>query len=64
MLISQYFEKMVEKRYKEMKEKNISVGILAENFGKLKVFINEKPESFLFSTTIDSDEVYVGGSKK
>ena len=61
MKISKSFEKMVGERYKEMKEGNISEDFLDRVvWGELKIFISKKPRYVLFSTEINSDQIYVG----
>ena len=61
---SESFIMLVEKKYEKMKKKNIlEDNIELEIFGKLKIFINKKPEFILYSTTNNSDEIYIGSEQ-
>lgn len=61
MKIGTNFEEIVENKYKEMKENNISEDFLnKEVLGELMIFIGKKPKYVLFSKNIGADLVCVG----
>lgn len=53
--------KFVTKRYQEMKNLGKTEDFLDEKkFGKLKIFINEKPKDIMLKFPLEEDEVYIG----
>lgn len=55
-------EQILEKYYK-MKSLGIDEDFYdLGHFGKMKIFINKKPDIVLFSITIDNDIVYFGAN--
>ena len=64
MLINNQFQEMATKKYKEMKEKNISEDYLdKETLGDIMVFINIKPTYTLLLFEDEADKIYVGSNK-
>ena len=61
MVINEEFEKMIEKRYIEMKKGDISEDFLNKpTLGGIKIFINNQPKHFFLVKEIGADLVYVG----
>ena len=55
---------LIEMKYQEMKRLGITQDFLDKKaFGELKIYINKKPKTLLFSCKLDnSDIVYVGSN--
>ena len=70
IVLSKKFEEMIFEKYHEMKSSNITEDFINNSIlGKIKIFINSKPEycllSFKFSTSyLEGDDVYIGSNKK
>lgn len=63
MFINDEYAQIVEKRYKELTEKNLVEGFLDEaNLGEIKLFTKDKPKMTLGTFTIGSETVYVGSN--
>lgn len=53
-------EELFKKKYQEMKKQEIDEDFLDEALGKIKIFINKKPEKILFNFITEADEIYIG----
>ena len=54
-------EELVIGKYLELKEKGETEGFLDEkHFGAIKLFINKKPDLFIYTGQIDEDIIFIG----
>jgi hypothetical protein len=62
---SEEFKGVVKKRVEELISAGQKEGTLNDSFyGDLKIFIEDKPSSVLFSAEVNGHQVYVGGEQE
>ena len=61
IVLSKIFEEMIYVKYHEMKSSDITEDFISNTIlGKIKIFINTKPEYCLLSLKFEDDNIYIG----